>query len=624
MSVTLPLQNASVAARKLGDTGGKGRLLQRKCACGSPTSSLTDECEECKSKKRLGLQKKLKISEPGDVYEQEADRVADRVMKSANSDISNRSRPQVHRLSAGEVKSEEAPPIVHDVLSSPGQPLDPTDRAFFEPRLGCDFSQVRVHAGSKAAESARAVNALAYTVGPNIVFGLGQYAPYAEKGRHLLAHELTHVVQQHGGRPRSQGLPHTENKHKLTAHELANLAQQNALSAQKTPTINEVTVPTLARQEALGATSSSGATDQVVGALSRKDPVAGVGSPNEALTILRQLRIDELIATLIEVDNQFMLDQLVDAIGTGDQTEVGAAIYAVRFTSPHGNADTQFGVLAARGLAQLPTERQDVIIAQVLTQRNSGVTVAEIREGMEAVLESESALDMAGDEVVEDMSPPATPQLMAGVTIGPWNPGRMPIPFYIGNSAHVAIAAEYAALHLTDAAFYNFSPISAILDAARQLGIAVNPLTLRASQLGLKPDIANLTPTRRHLYEIKPSNLESLGAIEARIYMAAFAAAGLPLALGPVNEPGTAGTLPAPGGWYTFTAPQPGVITYRYRQPKRRRLRVKAPERVPLMDRSFMRRMQELTGLTGLALLIYIILSEGSRAFPPRNLIPVP
>jgi hypothetical protein len=90
---------------------------------------------------------------------------------------------------------------VYDVLGSSGQPLDAATRAFFEPRFGHDFSRVRVHADSKAAESARAVNALAYTVGSNVVFGAGQYQPGAAGGRHLLGHELTHVVQQQGQAP---------------------------------------------------------------------------------------------------------------------------------------------------------------------------------------------------------------------------------------------------------------------------------------------------------------------------------------------------------------------------------------------------------------------------------------
>ena len=91
-----------------------------------------------------------------------------------------------------------APPIVHDVLSSPGQPLDPATRSFMEPRFSHDFSGVRVHTDGRAAASAREVSANAYTVGPNIVFGAGQFAPGTHEGRRLIAHELTHVVQQIG------------------------------------------------------------------------------------------------------------------------------------------------------------------------------------------------------------------------------------------------------------------------------------------------------------------------------------------------------------------------------------------------------------------------------------------
>ncbi len=88
---------------------------------------------------------------------------------------------------------------INEGLSSPGRLLDPATRAFFEPRLGHDFSRVRVHADSRAAESARQLNARAYTVGRNLVFGAGQYAPATLTGQRLLAHELAHTVQQQGG-----------------------------------------------------------------------------------------------------------------------------------------------------------------------------------------------------------------------------------------------------------------------------------------------------------------------------------------------------------------------------------------------------------------------------------------
>jgi Domain of unknown function (DUF4157) len=93
------------------------------------------------------------------------------------------------------------PPIVDAVLRTPGQPLDAAARAYFEPRFGHDFSQVRVHADPAAAVSARAVDALAYTVGRDVVFDHERYAPATAEGRSLLAHELTHVVQQDHGAP---------------------------------------------------------------------------------------------------------------------------------------------------------------------------------------------------------------------------------------------------------------------------------------------------------------------------------------------------------------------------------------------------------------------------------------
>ncbi len=100
------------------------------------------------------------------------------------------------RKAAGVGASSGVPPIVNDVLRSCGQELDPGVRGFMEPRLGMDLRAVRVHTGEQAAESAAAVNALAYTVGRRIVFGAGQYSPDSGAGRALIAHELAHVVQQ--------------------------------------------------------------------------------------------------------------------------------------------------------------------------------------------------------------------------------------------------------------------------------------------------------------------------------------------------------------------------------------------------------------------------------------------
>ena len=103
---------------------------------------------------------------------------------------------KLQKREAGQAAVGQAPASVYEVLRSPGQPLDAATRAYFEPRFGRDFSSVRVHIGPSAAQSARDVNSHAYTVGRNIAFDSGRFAPGSQEGRGLLAHELTHVAQQ--------------------------------------------------------------------------------------------------------------------------------------------------------------------------------------------------------------------------------------------------------------------------------------------------------------------------------------------------------------------------------------------------------------------------------------------
>jgi ankyrin repeat protein len=162
---------------------------------------MSGTCADCRQKQFLGkpLQAKLRLNEPGEVYEQ-ADHVAEQVMRMPDTKVTKSNResgsPRVQRrATSGGTAVADAPPIVHHVLNSPGQPLDAATRTFFEPRFGHDFSRVRVHAGERAAESARSVNALAYTVGEDIVFRTGQFDPHSSTGQRVLAHELTHVVQ---------------------------------------------------------------------------------------------------------------------------------------------------------------------------------------------------------------------------------------------------------------------------------------------------------------------------------------------------------------------------------------------------------------------------------------------
>ena len=169
---------------------------------------------------RAAVQPKLSINSPGDVYEQEADAMADKVMrmktpssqsffKPAPSSVQRKCQhcededKMLHRKenSSAETRGNASLNNYVNSLGASGQSLSAASRQFFEPRFGHDFSNVKIHNDGVAAKSAQSINALAYTTGNNIVFNQGQYAPNSESGQRLMAHELTHVVQQGGSKP---------------------------------------------------------------------------------------------------------------------------------------------------------------------------------------------------------------------------------------------------------------------------------------------------------------------------------------------------------------------------------------------------------------------------------------
>ncbi len=172
------------------------------------------------------LQTKLVVNSPGDIYEQEAERVAEQVVRTPELRVQRactcggscdgcRKKKQVRTL---QMKSDAAssghigaPASVNEVLRSPGQPLDSATRAFMEPRFGSDFSQVRVHSDQHASQSASEIHARAYTVGQNIVFADNHFSPASAEGQRLLAHELTHVVQQNHRESAIQRDPDADN-----------------------------------------------------------------------------------------------------------------------------------------------------------------------------------------------------------------------------------------------------------------------------------------------------------------------------------------------------------------------------------------------------------------------------
>jgi Domain of unknown function (DUF4157) len=219
----------SKAAQQVTPAARNSDLLQRKCDCGG-AAGLSGKCEEC-------VQTKLSISRPGDRFEREADRVAEQIMRAPEvADLqsgSGRSNlPTISRWVAGsgeqlnrqpmEEEEEErkkggfnpadllsmkeaagsAPTPTPETVSQigsmrgDGQQLNSGLRQFFEPRFGHDFSHVRIHTDARAAQTTKALNARAFTLGSDIAFAASEYKPETDAGRLLLAHELTHVVQQ--------------------------------------------------------------------------------------------------------------------------------------------------------------------------------------------------------------------------------------------------------------------------------------------------------------------------------------------------------------------------------------------------------------------------------------------
>lgn len=210
-SMTLPRGATRAADSALGgNMDALHAIASRAMAHGSPTDFSRVPANGGAAS---SLQTKLVIGEPGDAFEQEADRMAEQTMRMPEGRLQRacecggtcpRCKQNHHGVSAlraragGNARSA-VPASVGEALSGSGQALDASTRDFMESRFAQDFSRVRVHTGAAAEQSSRALGARAYTVGEQVVFGANQFSPNSAEGKRLLAHELTHVVQQSGG-----------------------------------------------------------------------------------------------------------------------------------------------------------------------------------------------------------------------------------------------------------------------------------------------------------------------------------------------------------------------------------------------------------------------------------------
>jgi hypothetical protein len=253
-----------------------------------------------------------------------------------------------------------------------------------------------------------------------------------------------------------------------------------------------------------------------------------------------------------------------------------------------------------------------------------------IKAGSEAVkTRAEGILAMLSQKVLN--LPKEIIERYKGQTIkaGEWEPpGKQDIGYYVGNDAHKQITDFYAGVHskapIGEKLFTNNFPMKSIV---KKFTLPTDISKLTEKELILKPDIFNIETL--DLYEIKPAQSIGIALTEAVMYQELFKKVGIPAQLGPSNDPGVNGIVSGAGGHLLFMSPLPGVIVYQKKQGDYNPQTVPATvpaqdEKQEQSDADFMKGMEKITGLTGTALIIYLIISEGSRLFPPRNLLPVP
>jgi hypothetical protein len=570
-----------------------------------------------------GIQAKLTISQPGDEYEQEADRVANAVTRPAET--SERALLSMHGLaisglqrkcncgssggigSCDQCREEElkvdrraangsdiqpgahpAFSVVREALRSPGQALDRSDRRFFEQRFGYDFGDVRIHSNEVSSQAASAVHSTAFTLGSDVVFAEGHYQPGTDEGRRLLAHELTHVVQQRGSAPALQrqepsdvGTPELgapENKPELTKP-----ITTEAAAAMDRPVIVGLLLLIQKQMQTVEKDSAEYqalkrnfdtlqvALQQVCGSVTPKLPEAPQGA----------LLVRMTPAGMFVVDSSEILYAQKNKTKPGESPPPPPPASMPEQTTceafERDAVDRAFDALGAGPgdyIIVYPGESL-YMLARVKLMEQQGVAYQDAANYVISQLKAEHPIQ--GEEERQDQS------AKVAAAAGPLAPGRVPVPrrsrepfdpkgqpeeTYIGNQCHACVFQAFLARYpntATDATIWD------ILNAAN-----LSPARLRNLKpqvvvaLALRPDI--LERDSLALFEVKPAELTALAVSEAYFYAAIFKAAGIPLI-----HPGPAAMAPsgiraAAGGWCVFLSPADGAIIYEYTQGNPRRL----------------------------------------------------
>lgn len=465
----------------------------------------------------------------------------------------------------------------------------------------------RAALGGAAASACNELGANAYTRGDQVAF------VNANPDLHLAAHEAAHTLQQRQGVSLDGGFGRASDGYECVADEAANRVTRGESAADLFGDIGAAFVtPSVDVQMQRHPNSNNGQGWQaVMVALRRVDPVAGARDYTGALRALEALNITDMLHALQEVERMGEFDAFFAAAGATASPQVRVAFRVAQLERNVRAVDRAILDALNQSISSLPpVEQLQVVmhIAQVAGQMGNEI----FDEGIAATLQTATM-------------PMAAAAASAPTPVGPgsWSPpGNQPIPFYIGNEAHVAIALRYVAAHAGQQVFTNSVPFSTIL--GRMPG--ARPSAVGASDLALRPDIANVT--LRQIYEIKPATQVADAQAKLNLYLGIFQTAGVPMNPGAQTEPGAAGIVEAPGGYYIYECPVPGIILYQYHRGQYVPTSVPVPQQqqAPQPARNgFWHHMQQVTGFTGAALVIYVIVSEGSRvAFPLRNLIPAP
>jgi outer membrane protein OmpA-like peptidoglycan-associated protein len=365
------------------------------------------------------IQPKLKVSQPGDVYEQEADRVAEQVMRMSvtnpiTSTVPNKDELMGRKCSACEMKEDEEtknPTIsrkrssnaslevadeaatneISNIRSSRGSSLDANTREFMESRFGYDFGNVRIHSGEREARSAESMNALAYTIGNDVVFRQGYYQPNTLEGRRLLAHELTHVVQQKG-----VDIPNNIDRN-ANRYELGSSVPLKLNQSSTGVRVSQTTTQPLL-QQACGVTQ--------IGAQPGCKPTTG-----EPLSIDR-VHFAPNCDTFLTADDEVKVKDFADSMTESDEVNVHG------FASMDGNAAFNEALSCARAERVTDILLSNGIDPSKIHLFQHGRTPGPPAERQSAVLESTS-IEKRLRLLLTGTSSPAVPQLTSDIKLVP-------------------------------------------------------------------------------------------------------------------------------------------------------------------------------------------------------------